>query len=192
MKIEYEATFTNVEKDEIRKLLTGLGARLIKPEFLQKRVVFDMPKGHDIEGGWLRVRDEGDIVTMSLKIVDGDKIENQREIFLKISDFREGEELLNMIGCQKRSYQETKRELWKLDGVEIMIDEWPFLDPFVEIEGNSEYDVKIVSEKMGFQWSKALFCAVGKIYELKYGIKERAINRIPKIIFDMENPFIKK
>ena len=32
-------------------------------------------------------------------------------------------ELLNTLGCQERAYQETKRELWKLDGVEITIDE---------------------------------------------------------------------
>ena len=65
MKIEYEATFFPVEKEEIRNKLKSLGAELVKPEFLQQRVVFYLPKGHGVEGGWLRVRDEGDKVTAS-------------------------------------------------------------------------------------------------------------------------------
>ena len=43
MDIEYEATFVNINKDEIRKRLKNSGAKLIKPEFLQKRVVFYTP-----------------------------------------------------------------------------------------------------------------------------------------------------
>lgn len=43
MKIEYEATFINVNKDNIRDRLQKAGASLIKPEFLQRRVVFELP-----------------------------------------------------------------------------------------------------------------------------------------------------
>lgn len=78
MDIEYEATFPEVKKDVIRKKLLEAGAVLVRPEFLQKRVVFHMPVGHEIPGGWVRVRDEGDKITMSLKVIDGSHIENQR------------------------------------------------------------------------------------------------------------------
>ena len=44
MDIEYEATFVNINKDEIRKRLKDSGAKLIKPEFLQKRVNFNPSK----------------------------------------------------------------------------------------------------------------------------------------------------
>ncbi|NBS41741.1 hypothetical protein EBS80_03705, partial [bacterium] len=60
MHIEYEATFENVDKDAIRAKLKEAGATLVRPEFVQKRVVFNLPKGHEIPGGWLRVRNEGD------------------------------------------------------------------------------------------------------------------------------------
>lgn len=36
MQIEYEATFININKDEIRARLKKVGATLVKPEFLQK------------------------------------------------------------------------------------------------------------------------------------------------------------
>lgn len=192
MDIEYEATFPNVDKASIRQKLADAGAILRRPEYLQKRTTFSFPSGHELKGGWARVRDEGDKITMSVKVVNGTKITDQRESCLTIHSFTEGVEFLKLLGCQEKAYQETKRELWVLDGVEITIDEWPFLEPFVEIEGPSEAEVKAVAEKVGFTWAEAKFCVVGTLYEKKYNIPEDIINNhTPKIVFDMENPFIR-
>jgi len=192
MKTEYEATFTNIDKQDIRERLRKIKGKLIRPEFLQKRIVFSLPKGNEIKGGWVRVRDEGDKITMSLKVVDDITIESQKEICLKIDNFKEAEEFLTILGCQKRAYQENKRELWKIAGVEVTIDEWPFLEPFVEIEGESEESVKHIAEKMGFDYQKALFCSIDSLYSKKYNFSEDVINnQTPKIVFNMENPFIK-
>ena len=137
MEIEYEASYLNIDKDEVRSRLKKAGAKLIKPEFLQRRYVWHFPKGHEIYGSWIRIRDEGDKITMSVKIVDGRNLEDQREVMLTIDSFDKAREMLNLIGCQERAYQETKRELWHLDGAEITIDEWPHLEPFVEVEAMS-------------------------------------------------------
>ncbi|MGB5049673.1 MAG: CYTH domain-containing protein [Caldilineaceae bacterium] len=190
MNIEYEATFTNIEKDDIRERLKTAGAVLVRPEYLQRRIPFFLPNKEDAENSWLRVRDEGDKVTLSLKTIDGKNIENQKELCLEVNSFNDAVELLESIGCVRKSYQETKRELWTLDGVEITLDEWPFLEPFVEVEGRSEDSVRVVSEKLGFDYSKALFCAVGDLYVLKYGIHPDKINTLDKLIFDMPNPFV--
>ena len=191
MKTEYEATYLDIDKDEIRKRLKDSGAELVRPEFLQRRTVFDIA-GKTEEYAWLRVRDEGDKITMTYKWVASGKIENQKEIDLIIDDFDKGIEFLKTIGCHEKSYQETKREIWKLNNVDICIDEWPFVEPFVEIEGQSEKEVIDVSEKLGFNYSEALFCSVDVIYNKKYGTPLDVINNnIPKITFDMENPFLK-
>ncbi len=189
MKIEYEATFININKDEVRKRFCEAGAELVRPEYLQKRIPFDLPKEKRKDSAWLRVRDEGDKITLSLKMIDGDKIEDQKEICLEVNNFGDAVELLRAIGCESKSYQETKRELWRLNGVDITIDEWPFLDPFVEIEGDSEKAVKEVSEKLGFNYAHALFCAVGTLYQMKYGFHPNEINGLEELVFDMENPF---
>ncbi len=192
MQIEYEATFTDVDKDEIRGRLKKAGAKLSRPEFLQKRVTFNFPESQKRDDAWLRVRDEGDRITMIVKIVDGDRIENQKEIGLTVDNFDEAVELLEIIGCRKKSYQETKRELWKLDDVEITLDEWPFLEPLVEIEGESEYAVKNVSEKLGFDYEQAFFGCVSPLYAKKYGVSEEFINNhVPRIVFGGEKPFVK-
>jgi len=189
--IEYEAKFININKDSIRDRLKKIGAKLVKPEFLQKRIAFDLPEGYKTNVSWARVRDEGDKITMSFKSVDGDKIHNQKEICLKVDNFKEAENFLTAIGCKAKSYQENKREIWNFDGTEVTIDGWPFLDPFIEIEGESEEKVKSVSEKLGFDYSKAIFGATDVVVNIKYGIPLDVINKIPKIVFDMENPFLK-
>ncbi|MFA6184433.1 MAG: CYTH domain-containing protein [Parcubacteria group bacterium] len=192
MKIEFEATFANINKNDIRNRLKKAGAVLARGEFMQKRVTFNFPTGHENENGWLRVRDEGDKITMIIKIIDGEKIENQKEIGLTVNDFSEAVELLETIGCRKKSYQETKRELWMLDEVEIMLDEWPFLEPLVEIEGKSEEAVKNVSEKLGFDYAQAFFGCVSPLYAKKYGVTEEFVNNhVAEIIFEGKNPFEK-
>jgi len=189
MEIEYEATFKDINKDEVRTMLEKAGAELAKPEFLQKRATFNPPV---LDGRtWLRVRDEQDKITMSIKKIDGDKIHNQQEICLEVNDFASAVSMLNLIGCKEKSYQENLRELWMLDGVEIVIDEWPFLEPLVEVEGKSEEAVKMVSEKIGFDYNKALFCSASDLYKEKYNISlERINNETPLITFEIENPFL--
>ncbi len=191
MNIEYEATFEKINKVDVHQKLVAAGAVLVRPEYMQKRVVFYLPKGHEIPGGWLRVRDEGDKVTMSLKVVHGDTIEDQKEICVKVDDFQNTVQLLTMIGAEQKAYQETRRELWTLDGVEITIDEWPFLEPFVEVEGPNEEMVRTVSQKIGFDYSTALFCQVATMYARKYGFDEELFNnQSARVVFDIENPFL--
>lgn len=191
INIEYEATFPNINKDDIRQRLEKAGATLVKPENLMVRSVFELPSGHKIKGGWLRVRNENDKITMSLKVVNGNKIEDQKEICLKIDSFEEGVKFLESLGCEPKAYQESKRELWILDEVEITIDEWPYLEPYVEVEGKSEEVVKSVSTKLDFDYSQALFCSVDTLYSNKYKITADYINhQIKRICFNEPNPFI--
>jgi len=190
MYTEYEATFYPVDKDETRAILNKVGAKLIRPEFMQKRVNFYPPKEKRNTPSWLRVRDEGDKVTMSFKantIAEG--IDGQKEICLVVDDYNRAIDFLDTI-LERKAYQETKRELWELDGVEISIDTWPWLESFVEVEGKNEAEVKRVSEKLGFDYSKALFCAVGDIYCKKYNISYQDMNNKIKIAtFELDNPF---
>lgn len=195
MQTEYEATFTNINKGEIRRELEASGAELLRPEFLQKRCTFELPAGHEIPDGYLRVRDEQDKITLSLKVVkENGSIEQQQEIELKVDKFQDACDLLETIGCEKRAYQESKRELWELDNVQITIDEWPFLEPFVEIEGESEKAVKAVAERLGFDYAEAFFGSVTGLYVKRYDISEdRVNNHTPLILFEMdENPFVSK
>ena len=191
MQTEYEATFAPVEKDEMRERLRACGAVLVRAEFLQRRVNFHLPENSPVEEGWLRVRDEGDRVTMSIKsVAQNVSIDGQKELCLTVDDFEKAKEFLTELGCCPKAYQETKREVWKLRDVEICIDEWPWLPPFVEIEGLAEAEVRAVSETLGFVWSEAIFGAVDVQYAKKYGVSTvRVNNETPRFVFGERCPF---
>ncbi len=194
MNTEYEATFWPVVKEEVRQLLERAGAVMKYPERQMRRVVFYLPPSSPLTGmtAWARVRDEGDKVTMSIKqLTKHDEISDQKEVELIVSDFNTGVEMLRLMGCEEKAYQETRRELWELDDVQITIDEWPFLKPFIEVEGQSEEAVRVVSEKLGYVWNDALFCSADLIYMKQYGITHARINdETPRLSFDDPNPFV--
>jgi len=96
MNTEFEATFIDIDVDKVRQKLKQLNATLLKPETLMKRVVFEPPQY--IEGGWLRVRDEGDKITLSVKQVTGTQIDDQKEVELIIHDFDTGIQFLVVTG----------------------------------------------------------------------------------------------
>jgi adenylate cyclase, class 2 len=185
MNIEYEATFTKINKDKMRKKLKQAGAILIRPEFLMKRHVYQPPI--KIEEGWLRVRDEGDKITMALKIMEGKNITDQKELELTVENYENACKLLEAIGCFGKSYQETLREIWDYKNVEITIDTWPGLQPIVEVEGKNEKDVKEAAADLGFKWAEAIFWSADEIYERELGIPREIINNhTPEITF--KNP----
>lgn len=110
MDIEYEATFPNINKKEIRNKLKKVGAKLIKPEFLQKRIVFNLPNNKDGKiSNFIRVRDEGNKIFMTYKEENSSTIDGMKEINLEVMDFNKACELLEMLGCHRKSYQESKR-----------------------------------------------------------------------------------
>jgi len=191
MEIEYEAKFLNINKDEFRQKLKFVGAKLIKPETLYKRTVFFPPKGYDVTGSWVRVRDEGDKITMSYKITTNGDIKKQQEIMLIVDNYQNACQFLLNLGCLEKAYQETKREIWEFNGVEITIDEWPYLETYTEIEGKNEKEVKQTAKILGFDYNQAIFGAADQIISKKYGIPEKVINdKIKRIVFGEKNPFI--
>lgn len=190
METEWEATFWPIIKDEVRAKLKSIGAVLVYPERLMRRINLYPPDEEYGNRAFVRVRDEGEKITMSLKDMSGTTIDEQKEIELTVDSFDTAQAFLRQLGCKDKNYQETKRELWKLDDVEITIDEWPFLEPLVEIEGASEAEVRKVSEQLGYVWTEARFCSADKLYAERYSVESRFVNRdIPRLLFDMESPF---
>jgi len=184
MQTEIEAKFTNIDKEEIRKKLEQLGSDLIHKERLMKRRVFDFPDARLYKiGGWVRVRDEGDKITLSYKQLNDRTLHGTQEVNLVIDDFANGCRFIECLGLNEKAYQETKRESWKLGDVEIEIDEWPWSPPFMEIEGPTEEKVKNIATQLGFDWSTALYGSVEIVYQKYYDVTEEDVDSWPEIIF---------
>ena len=183
---EIEAQFLDINKDEVRKRLKKVGAKLVKPEVLMKRVVFDLGS-HE----YARVRDEGGgKIVMTYKNVSDEKsIMGTKEVNVVIDDYENGIMLLKACGLRPKSEEESYRETWMLGEVEICIDTWPWIPTFAEIEGPSEESVWETAEKLGFDKTKAKFGSVDSTYQHYYGIDTDVFNfETPKVTFEMEPP----
>src|SRR3989344_9275979 len=184
MQTEIEAKFLNIKPADLRISLENHGATLIHEERLMRRKVFDNPSG-DLRkiGGWIRVRDEGDKITLSYKQLNDRTLHGTKEISLDISNFEAMCDFLLATGFVCKSYQETKRERWELDGVEVTLDTWPWIPPFIEIEGKQEEDLKVVVSKLGLNWNNALHGSVETAYQAVYEVTEDEIDSWENITF---------
>lgn len=187
---EIEAQFLDINKDEMRKKLAEIGAELVKPEVLMRRVVFDI-----VPGQFARVRDEGGgKIVMTYKNIKDDKsIMGTKEVNVTIDDYENGILLLKSCGLEEKARQESLRETWIYDDngeeVEICIDTWPWIPTFMEVEGPSEKSVWDAAEKLGLKKEKAKFGSVDTTYQHYYGIETDVVNfHTPEISFEMEPP----
>lgn len=186
MENEIEAQFLDINKDELRAKLKEIGAKLVKPEVLMQRTVFDLGP-HE----FVRVRDEGGgKIVMTYKNVSDDKsIMGTKEVNVTIDDYENGIMLLKACGLKSKAEQESYRETWEYGEVEICIDTWPWIPTFAEIEGPNEETVWGTAEKLGLSRDKAKFGSVDTTYEHYYGVEPDIVNRhTPKILFEMEPP----
>jgi adenylate cyclase class 2 len=117
---------------------------------------------------YLRVRDEGYRVAMTYKQFDEMSLTGAKEIEFNVSDYDGAVALIEAIGIKSKSVQETKREIWYMGDAEIVIDEWPWIDYFIEIEAPSETLVKETAEKLGLDWSDAAFGDIMTAYRAEY------------------------
>lgn len=186
MNNEIEAQFLDINKEIIREKLKKVGAKLVKPEVLMRRIIFDIGK-HE----YARVRDEGGgkIVMTYKKINDEKSILGTKEINVVIDDYENGIELLKACGLEPKAEQESYRETWTFGDVEICIDTWPWIPTFLEIEGPSEKSVWDTAMKLDLDKATAKFGSVDTTYQHYYGVDTDIVNlHTPKILFDIEPP----
>lgn len=118
MNLEIEATFLEVDKNEIRSKLKALGGKLIQPEILMRRIVFDLHSNH----AFARVRDEGNRIVLTYKNHHNDTLTGTEEINVEVNNYEDTIAILKACGLRAKSDEDSYRETWELDDVEITID----------------------------------------------------------------------
>ncbi|MEO6761785.1 MAG: CYTH domain-containing protein [Candidatus Saccharimonadales bacterium] len=180
MNQEIEATFLNMDYDTVRQRLMQVGAKCEKPQHDMFRVVYDYPDLRlDKIAAWVRVRREGDKITMTFKHRQAETIEGMKEVELVVSSYDDACAFLEAIGLVEKARQETRREVWRLDECEIMLDEWPWIPPYIEVEGPSEIAVKAASKKLGFDYGAALFDSADGVYQEYFDVTRTEISTVP-------------
>jgi adenylate cyclase class 2 len=184
MKTEIEAKFLNIDPTSMRALLSKNRYICTIPERMMTRATLHTPADRRNIHEWWRVRDEGNgRITMTWKRTDSNEVDGTQELEIEVSDFEMAVTLLMTTGLLLVARQETKRETWYLDDIEVVIDTWPGLKPFIEIEGSTIDGVARAASKLGFNMDQAVFGGVGNVYQRELGFIPEAVNHWPLITF---------
>jgi len=186
-KTEIEVKYPNIDIEKMRETLKRLGAKLVIPMRQMRRVNFknaEMTR----DKKYIRVRDEGGKIVMTYKCFLHGKY--AEEIETTVGDFDYACAIITALGIPQSAYQESRREEWHLDGAEVVIDEWPWVAPYIEIEAETEAQCQSVVKKLGLNWDDALYGAVSAIYHYHYPHICDEINDVPEIRFGLPLPKI--
>lgn len=157
---EYEIKVLNVDTNKLREKLLSLDFTEV-PRFIFKRRVYDLS-----DGGWIRLRTNGTKTTLTYKKSHSDSIDGVEEIETEVSDFESTNSILEKAGIIPKNYQENYRTEFSNGEIEVTIDEWPKVDPYVEIEGSSVEVVKKYLSDLGLGSHDTTSKPTSYIYEL--------------------------
>ena len=167
MHTEIEERVLEIDQEQMIKKLEELGATKVG-QWHQRRYVYDfIPKR---ENEWIRLRDNGEEVTLTYKNIEDEGIDGTKELEIVVSNFEETNQLLNVLGYQPKAFQENKRIRYKLNQVEIDIDIWPLIPAYMEIEGKTIEEVKQIERMLQIESEKVTTLNCQNIYQEIYGI----------------------
>lgn len=155
--IEREVKFLEIDLAQIKTKLAQLGATDLGEKLLSE-VIFYVGDGNSVERKsrkYVRIRDTGEKIFLTYKHLPDTPAIGVTEIELEINSAAEGQLMLETLGWQPARVQEKRRHSFKLGKVMVDIDTWPGqVPPYLEIEGNSEDDIKEAANLLGLDWDK--------------------------------------
>lgn len=173
---EFEVKFLDISPKEIEEKLNKLGAKKMFGR-LYKRKVFDFPDfSLNKQAAFLRLRDEGDKITLAFKqrLGVGKRSGNDlgmEEIEVVVSNFDTTEKILLNIGLVEKFYEENRRVRFILNEIEFDIDYWPLINPYLEIESSSRNKVNEGIKLLGLDADDSKTYPTMQVYK-HYGIDE--------------------
>lgn len=135
--VETEIKFYVKDFASYRKIIDEIGAKKESPIF-EDNIVFDNEKGSLFEKRCLLRLRKSDRTTLTFKKpVEKSRYKVMEEHEIEVSDFKETQKILNMLGYKKVFRYQKRREIYQLVNVLILLDETP-IGNFIEIEGEKE------------------------------------------------------
>ena len=166
MNTEYEIRILNVDVDNVVNMLEDMGAKKIG-SYNQRRYVYDiMPNQSD---KFIRVRDNGEVVTITYKDKTIRTISGTKELEMVVSDFDKANELLNILGYNNGHYVENRRITYELEDAEFDIDTYPGIPTYMEIEGKDEETVNKYIDLLKLNDNEQTCDSLFKVYA-RYGL----------------------
>lgn len=177
MPIEHEAKILDIDPEAAERLIIERGGQKLGRERFLRRYVYDITPGDPSK--WIRLREDGDEITLTVKEITSDAIDGTHEVEVGVDDFALTNALLAMLGFTPKSYQESKRTSFILDGAQVEIDIWPQIPAYLEIEAGSKDEVIRIADILGYSEHELTGENTMKVYA-RYGMD---LNKIPELRF---------
>ncbi len=165
MAQEIEVKFYVQNLNELQRRLQVLGARLSKPRVRELNLRFDTEDENLRQSGRvLRLRQDA-VARITYK--DSGQLQNgalsRRELEFTVSDFDAAREFLEALGYRISFIYEKYRTTYKLDELEVDLDEMPYGE-FVEIEGQAS-PLESTAAKLGLRWDTSIPGSYSQLFE---------------------------
>ena len=173
-KREYEIVVQNkhINMNDMKKKLKKIGGELIHKEQIFFYIVYEHPLKK--KNYFIRIRNEGRFLTMTVKRKMNEKYPIEYDII--IDNFKEANNILLQLGCEKKYEIHKLRETWKIKGCkEVVFDTYPGAETYAEIECNSKSNIQKVLKKLNLDTNLNNYprLPMGQYYLDNYGIKRR-------------------
>jgi len=151
---EVEVKILNIKLEEFKKKIENLGARPLGSRMFMKEVFLE-PPGYSEEAALFsscRLRREGEKVFFTVK----SKIESNNAIIreehqVEVSDFDTFLHAFELLQFRVFRIREKYREAYELkEGVRIEIDLYPQMEPYAEIEAQTEEELWDAVDFLGY------------------------------------------
>lgn len=142
MPKEYEYRFSDYNKKDIITKLKELKAKYFGTFKFRVMVFSDVTNSEK----YIRIRDEGHRVTMTIKNNLTDKFPIENEVI--INDYDEGIKIFLQLGCNKKYYYEKYREIWNYKNSEVIFDMNPGIPELMEVESSTKKELEILCKKL--------------------------------------------
>lgn len=174
----------NIQPDTIRQKLTSFGADCVYPLNRIQRYHFLIPQK---DFSYIRIQQEYGKITM--RYCESDQMKWEKlQVFVDNADLLQ--KILIKCGCMEKSIHEFYRESWRYHNVDLCIERWPWLRPFLKIRWANHALIESFLELMGCHSCNVLFDATSAdVYKNELWISWLCFQNIRIISFDCPPTF---
>lgn len=154
--LEVEVKFLVPDLAAVRQRVLAAGGVLVRPRVYERNLRLDTAENALLQRDQLLRLRQDTAVTLTFK---GRSLEAERdseakvreELEVTVSDFDTAVAIFGRLRLEPKQLYEKYREAFRLDRVEVTLDELPYGD-FVELEG-AEADIKAAANRLQLDWS---------------------------------------
>ena len=135
-----------------------------------KQLIDLMSRANEIFFKWIRLRQTGDETTITIKkVVDGKgeyDLDAVEELEFGVPNIVIGKSFLENMGYFPARHQKKMRIAYDYENTEVVIDKWPKIPPYIEVEGKTKEEIYHVVNALGFKPEDVKIINTDDVYSL--------------------------